>query len=86
MLAVLAKVQSGALDTNISVAAVCGLPGAIDGIRAVEHHTIGGKIIVYPDSPLPLTPLEKLHEQKPLAASKLADGLWTKDAEDALVR
>lgn len=85
MLAVLAKVQSGALDTNISVAAVCGLPGAIDGIRAVEHHTIPGKIIVYPDSPLPLTPLEKLHEQNPGAASKLADGLWTKEAEEALV-
>ncbi len=86
MLAVLAKVQSGALDTNISVAAVCGLPGAIDGIRAVEHQTIGGKIIVYPDSLLPLTPLDKLREQKPEAASTLEDGLWTKEAEDALLR
>jgi len=84
MLAVLAKVQSGALDTNISVAAVCGLSGAIDGIRAVEHHTIGGKIIVYPDSSLPLTPLENLHENKPEAAAGLSDGLWTKAAEDGL--
>jgi threonine dehydrogenase-like Zn-dependent dehydrogenase len=86
MLAVLAKVQSGALDTNISVAAVCGLHGAIEGIRAVEHHTIPGKIIVYPDSPLPLTPLENLNQQNPDAAAKLADGLWTKQAEQTLIK
>lgn len=85
MLAVLSKVQSGQLDTNISVAAVCGLGGAIDGIRAVEHHTIPGKIIVYPDCDLPLTPLEKLGMQKPKAAAKLADGLWTKEAEETLL-
>lgn len=86
MLTVLTKVESGQLDTNISVAAVCGLKGAIDGIRAVEHHTIPGKIIVYPDCDLPLTPLEKLNEHNPAAAAKLADGLWTKQAEQALIK
>ena len=34
---VLAKVLARQLDTNLSVAAVSGLDGAIDGIRAVEN-------------------------------------------------
>ena len=45
---VLAKVVSLRLDTNLSVAAVSGLDGAIDGIRAVEKNLMPGKIIVYP--------------------------------------
>lgn len=85
MITVLHKVQSGSLDTNISVAAVSGLGGAIDGIRAVEHHTIPGKIIVYPDCDLPLTRLEELKDRKPAASEKLKNGLWTKEAEQALV-
>lgn len=56
--AVLRKVVSGQLDTNLSVAAVAGLDGAIDGIRAVEKNTMPGKIIVYPSvKGLPLTPI-----------------------------
>jgi hypothetical protein len=46
---VLKKTESGKLDTNLSVAAVSGLDGAIEGIRAVENHSIPGKIIVYPE-------------------------------------
>ena len=45
---VLAKVVSRRLDTNLSVAAVSGLDGAIEGIRAVEKNLMTGKIIVYP--------------------------------------
>ena len=41
---VLAKVVSRRLDTNLSVAAVSGLDGAIDGIRAVEKNLMPGKI------------------------------------------
>ncbi|HUJ08665.1 MAG TPA: alcohol dehydrogenase catalytic domain-containing protein [Verrucomicrobiae bacterium] len=48
MKAVLAKVKARTLDTNLSVAAVAGLDGAIDGIRAVEKNLMPGKIIVYP--------------------------------------
>ncbi|MCX7915930.1 MAG: alcohol dehydrogenase, partial [Verrucomicrobiae bacterium] len=46
--AVLRKVVNRQLDTNLSVAAISGLDGAIDGIRAVEKNTIPGKILVYP--------------------------------------
>jgi len=43
MKAVLAKVVSRRLDTNLSVAAVSGLDGAIDGIRAVEKNLLPAK-------------------------------------------
>jgi len=87
MKAVLKKVETGQLDTNMSVAAVCGLENAIDGIRAVEHHTIAGKIIVYSRRmDLPLTPLDKLSEIVPELAEHLTDQKWTKAAEDTLLQ
>ncbi len=96
---VLAKAESGRLDTNVSVAAVCGLAGASEGIRAVESRSIAGKIIVYPACKgLELVPLEKLNEgfpfcdvlqngaQKiPEVAQCLSNGLWTKEAEQKLL-
>ena len=58
---VLAKVVSRRLDTNLSVAAVSGLDGAIEGIRAVEKNLLPGKILVYPScNGLKLTPLTEL--------------------------
>jgi len=82
----LKKVQSGRLDTNVSVAAICGLDGAVDGIRAVENRTIAGKIMVYPACHgLGLTPLEELNEKMPEVAKNLRDGLWTKQAEQKLL-
>jgi threonine dehydrogenase-like Zn-dependent dehydrogenase len=48
MKTVLKKVITRQLDTNLSVAAVSGLEGAIDGIHAVEKNTMPGKILVYP--------------------------------------
>jgi len=86
MQTVLGKVELGSLNTDISVAAVTGLDGAVDGIRAVENHLIGGKIIVYPTCEgLPLTPLEKLEETLPDVAAQLDDGLWNIKAEHALL-
>jgi len=83
---VLAKVQSGSLDTNISLAAVSGLAGAVDGMRAVENHSIPGKIIVYPACPtLPLITLDQLKQTLPKVAEKLNNGLWTKNAEEQLL-
>lgn len=83
---VLAKAESGRLDTNISVGAVCGLDGAIDGIRAVENRSIAGKIIVYPACKgLGLTPLANLKEKIPQVAECLNNGLWTKQAEEELL-
>ena len=76
---VLRKVVTRQLDTNLSVAAVAGLEGAIDGIRAVEKNTMPGKIMVYPSlKGLKLTPLTELSPAVPL-------GQWTKSAEEALL-
>lgn len=86
MRAVLSKVETGSLDTNVSVAAISGLDGAVDGIRAVEAQSVAGKIMVYPGCKgLPLTRLEDLPRALPEVASRLADGVWTKAAEDALL-
>ncbi len=78
----LEKAESGQLDTNLSVAAVCGLAGATGGIRAVEKRSIAGKIVVYPAcKDLPLVPLEKMSEEMPKVAECLNDGLWTRQSE-----
>jgi len=79
---VLAKVVARKLDTNLSVAAISGLEGAIDGIRAVEKNLMPGKILVYPSCKgLKLTPLTELGDKLPLG-----DGHWNKQAEEALVK
>ena len=83
---VLAKVEEGRLDTNLSAAAVTGLDGAVEGIRAVENHLIPGKIIVYPSCKgLGLTRLEDLKDAHGPVAEKLADGVWTGQAEKELL-
>jgi threonine dehydrogenase-like Zn-dependent dehydrogenase len=83
---VLEKVLSGQLDTNCSVDAVCGMAGAIDGIRAVESRSTAGKIIVYPQlKKLPLLPLTELAEKYPSVAEKLSNGIWTRRAERELL-
>jgi threonine dehydrogenase-like Zn-dependent dehydrogenase len=83
---VLAKVEAGRLDTNLSVAAVCGLDGAVEGIRAVEKALIPGKILVYPQCrSLGLTKLEDLAAAFPAVAGKLNNGFWTADAERELL-
>ena len=83
---VLDKVKTGALDTNLSVAAVCGLKGAIDGIRAVENRTVPGKIVAYPSCEgLGLVTLDDLGEELPKVAECLEDGLWNVRAEKALL-
>jgi len=82
----LSKVESGRLDTNLSVAAISGLQGAADGIRAVENRSIAGKIIVYPSCRnLELVTLQELAEKMPDVAECLKDGLWTRQAEQKLL-
>ena len=82
----LAKVEAGRLDTNVSVAAVSGLEGATKGIRAVENRSIAGKIIVYPACRnLGLVRLEEMDEKMPDVAKLLSDGLWTASAEKKLL-
>jgi threonine dehydrogenase-like Zn-dependent dehydrogenase len=83
---VLARVESGRLDTNVCVGAVSGLKGAVEGIRAVENRLIAGKIIVYPACKgLGLVRLEELAAQAPAVAGCLSDGLWTRQAEEHLL-
>jgi len=82
----LAKVESGRLDTNVSVAAISGLEGATEGIRAVENRSIAGKIIVYPACRnLGLVRLEEMDKKMPDVARLLCDGLWTASAEKKLL-
>jgi threonine dehydrogenase-like Zn-dependent dehydrogenase len=82
----LEKVESGRLDTNVSVAAISGLEGAVEGIRAVEKRLIAGKILVYPACKgLGLTRLEELSQKLPDVAAQLQDGLWTREAEKTLL-
>jgi threonine dehydrogenase-like Zn-dependent dehydrogenase len=85
MKAVLKKVAARQLDTNLSVAAIAGLDGAVDGIRAVEQNTMPGKIIVYPFARgLKLTALTEAGKEHPGVAKALNDGQWNKNAEEAL--
>ncbi|MBN2594682.1 MAG: alcohol dehydrogenase catalytic domain-containing protein [Sedimentisphaerales bacterium] len=82
----LAKAESGRLDTNLSVAAISGFEGATNGIRAVENRSIAGKIIVYPACrDLGLVTLKEMPEKMPDVAVCLNDGLWTKQAEEKLL-
>jgi hypothetical protein len=79
---VLTKVVSRELDTNFSVAAVSGLDGAIDGVRAVEKNLLSGKIVVYPSCrDLKLTTLRELGSE-----ASLESGRWSAEAETALLR
>jgi len=86
MRTVLSKVEHGALDTNLSVAAISGLEGAMEGIRAIETRGIAGKIIVYPSCQgLGLVRLEELRHRLPAVAAGLKEGLWTRAAEEELL-
>ncbi|MDR1807642.1 MAG: alcohol dehydrogenase catalytic domain-containing protein [Propionibacteriaceae bacterium] len=85
MRAVLAKVESGRLDTTVSLDAVTGLGGVADALAAVDNRTSGGKIMVYPGiADLPLTRLAELPERYPAVAAAMAGGRWTTAAEAAL--
>ncbi len=86
MRAVLDMLTSGSLDTNLSVAAVSGMEGAIAGIREIEANRIPGKVIVYPSRQrLGLLPLTELTTALPEVGARLRDGLWTVEAERALL-
>jgi len=86
MKVMLAKVQTGQIDTNVSVAAIGSLDGAIEGIRAIEKQLVPGKIIIYPACKgLGLLPLEGLATELPEVGSMLVDGMWTLEAEQKLL-
>lgn len=84
---VLKKVDDGQLDTNASVAAVSGMKGAIEGLGGVDSQRFHGKVIVYPQlTDLGLIELSHLPDTMPDVAIHVKDGVWTKEAEQALMR
>ncbi len=80
--------EQGWLSTNSSVAAVAGLDGFKDGLEAVAEGAFPGKVIVYPHiRDLGLTSLAELRDRLPTVFARLAqDGVWTKEAEQELLR
>ncbi|MBW7883259.1 MAG: alcohol dehydrogenase catalytic domain-containing protein [Caldilineaceae bacterium] len=82
-------VESRQLPTNQSVAAIAGLEGVADGLHAVAEGRFAGKVVIFPNlsQPLPLTPLSELANVLPSVAAKLDEnGMWTKEAEEELLR
>ena len=87
MQVVLGKVLANQLDTNLSVGAVTGFGGAIEGLEAVKTGKISGKILVYPDlGDFPLTELAALVVKYPSIGPKLKDGCWSREAEVELLK
>lgn len=86
MKAVLAKLESGVVDTNVSLWAVTGIAGVPAAIQSVVDRTSGGKIMVYPQlTDLGMVRLDELAERLPTVAAAMVDGRWTRQAEEALL-
>lgn len=86
MRTVLRKIEDGQLDTHVSLDAVTGIAGFKEAMDAVINRTSGGKIMVYPQlHNLGLTRLVDMPEKLPHVAERLNDGVWTKEAEEALL-
>lgn len=86
MRTVLRKIEEGVIDTTISLWAVTGMAGFGDAINSVINRTSGGKIMVFPTlHDLGLTPVNELADKYPEVAARLSEGLWTKEAEEALL-
>lgn len=87
MRTVVRKIEQGDYDTTISLDAITGMAGFKDAIQSVIDRTSGGKIMVFPQlHDLPLLRLCELEEHLPHVAAELADGLWTRAAEEALLQ
>ena len=84
----LKKVEAGELNTNNSVAGVCGFKDVWNGMEAVRTGSFPGKIVVYPHiENLPLTSIKELKKKYPKIAAQLGNNdAWTKEAEEELLR
>lgn len=84
----LEKMETGQLDTNMSLAAIGGMKAAREGIQAVKEARFPGKTVIFPlIHDLPLTPLPQMRHLYPSVAQKLKDGqFWTREAEEELLR
>ncbi|MCX7597857.1 MAG: alcohol dehydrogenase catalytic domain-containing protein, partial [Armatimonadetes bacterium] len=80
--------EAGELNTNMSVAAICGLDGAKAGLEAVMEARFPGKTVIYPQiKQLGLVGMDELSDALPQVAQELAPGgLWSRRAEEVLLR
>ena len=81
-------VETDALSTNASLAAIGGLDAFRDGLAAVKAGRFPGKTVIFPlIEDMPLLSVEDLKTQMPNVYAKLQDGtFWTQEAEDELLR
>ena len=81
-------VETDALSTNASLAAIGGLDAFRDGLAAVKEGRFPGKTVIFPLLPdLPLMSVDEIKQQLPEVYAKMQDGLfWTKEAEEELLR
>lgn len=84
---VLSMVESHALNTDYSVAAIGGLSAAHEGLEGVRDARFPGKTVIYTQIPeMPLIPIEQIPEKLPELKDKLGPGgAWTKEAEQTLL-
>ncbi|MCC6444916.1 MAG: zinc-binding dehydrogenase [Armatimonadetes bacterium] len=85
--AALHMVETGQISPNKSVAAICGLNAAKEGLIGVKESKFPGKVLIFPHIPdLPVITLGEMNDRLPEVAAHLAeDGSWTKAAEEALL-
>jgi threonine dehydrogenase-like Zn-dependent dehydrogenase len=84
----LSAAESGALNTNASVAAIGGIEAAWEGMVAAKEGRFPGKVVIYPNiSGLELTGIPDLKDRLPSVYAKLTDGVfWNNEAEEELLR
>jgi hypothetical protein len=63
------------------------LETAAEAIQSVVTGKYSGKVVIFPQlRNLPLTSLQELTERLPEVAARLGDdGMWTREAEEALI-
>jgi threonine dehydrogenase-like Zn-dependent dehydrogenase len=85
---IVARVESGTLDTDRVVAAVGGIGAVADGLAAVRDGRFVGKTVIYPGiESLPLTPVAELAKRHLGIAAKLTEArFWNAGAEAELFR
>jgi threonine dehydrogenase-like Zn-dependent dehydrogenase len=66
---------AGRIDPNNSVAAIGGINAVNEAVHHTHEGTYPGRIVIYPQIEMPLTPVETL----------TADGRWTNKAEEKLL-
>jgi threonine dehydrogenase-like Zn-dependent dehydrogenase len=78
---------AGTLSPGRSVAAIGGIKTAAEAIQSVVEGRFPGKVVVFPQiEDLPLMGLAELPERLPEVAAKLGPGgMWTNEAEEALI-